>query len=823
MSAFTVYSEPGFNPDKPTIPLEKREQGFYLLDTFRKNPPGGWIDNKWEEVNHDKGAVYVAIRAIMDVIHCASVTVGRKARNRGKATLAGGKLVKSHQSSATDQEYQPVIDHPICRLVEKPNAVDTLGDILSYMILQNRLTGVAPLWTVPNDAGKVVELYALPTALTTPQWARTPEFPRGAWRIQPFYASGGLGYLPTPFSGAGAIIPNEEIQRFMDPHPMFRWDGKSPLAAGSFQLDILEEIDQARWAAFDHGVTMDAVLQVDGFDDRQIERLESRMEQKHQGARNHRRFLVVSGQGTGQDRMRIQTFSQSPKEMDFSNSWDQMIGFVLALFGVPKSVSGLATVTSYSELYAALRQFYQRQKALAFRLAEFLSKALCWRYSKFPGEYRIQIDLPALDDPDLLEKQLSLDTQNAGITVNELRKLRNREPVDNGDLPPTVYLAALQQQVAPPPQPAAQPGMEGEQGAPGEMGGEDEQVPGSPEEMQDSIAQDAMAALGIPAEGEMGNEQMADDEQPDQFKAVGQPQKSGIYTDSRGHRYRLENGRRVPLGDQQQPGQRRAPGGGSGKPGRMGGGGSNRLSQRQQTGQRGGQEKQYGDVPPKPSGGLVGYVTQIAKEIGRRMLGTGKQPPQPKRIVAQLVESAQKHARNAARVPGGKEVIARAKLWADDMAMKHGAKVAAHFGLDEGSGRTMLRNIIMRLCRESVRFATEGGEHVIRRGDQELKLGFKRRDVSGGKSGKGPTAGAAPKPENKMAEGTGIPRPGIGPERVKKQIESNAKYLKQHKKAMSAYIQSMGGSLVRPAGLGLRARKRKRKVRRVVKSLLEGL
>lgn len=437
MNAFTLYSD---SYRDTSAPEEQRRSAYTILEQLRADPPGAWTANRYSQVQHDVGIVYVAIRAIMDVILCSSVSVQRK-----RKPIASSLFKKSHDHQHDDDRFEPVDRHPLVDLIERPNQTDTFNDILSYIVLQNKLTGFAPMWTIPNQAGRPVELYALPAALTTPQWQRTPEYPTGAWRVQPYYASGGYGFLPTPYAGSGVIIPNDEIARLVDPHPLFKWSGKAPLEATAFQLDILEQIDQARWAAFEHGVTMDAVLQVDGFNDAQVERLQTRMEQRAGGTKNHRRFLVVSGQA-GTERTRLHTFSNNPREMDFQSSWQQMAGFALAVFGVPMSVAGLSDATSYSELYAALRQFYQRQKSLAKRIGEFLTRSLAWPYSKRPGELIISVDLPPLDDPDLAERQLETDLTHGTITYNEARLARGREPVDGGDVPAPIYVESLKPQ-----------------------------------------------------------------------------------------------------------------------------------------------------------------------------------------------------------------------------------------------------------------------------------------------------------------------------------------------------------------------------------------
>ena len=443
----SLYSHDAWNiPREPEIDRAQRAAGLYLLEAQRANSPGPWTDNVEEQANHFDNVIYIAIRAIMDVIAGSTVTLQHHKPRKGKSTFGPSshvtKAMPNAHAMSHAEEWEPVNDHPICKMLKRPNVVDSFADLRSYLTLQNRLTGIAPLWCVPSKGGKPVELWALPSALTVPLYQRTPQYPQGAWRVQPYYLSGGLGYVPAPYSGTGAIVPGEEMARFTDPHPWFLWSGYSPLSAGSFQLDILEMIDQARFAAMDHGITMDAVLTVEGLDEPQARRLQADMQNKHGGVRNHRKFAVVAG-SSGNLKTNLQTFSQSAKDMDFQQGWEQMSAFCLALFGVPKSVAGLAMTSSYSELYASLRQFYFRQESYVRRQDEFFTKALCRPYEKRMDEYRIHTDLQKLDDPDLLERQLSADT---GIrSVNDRRAIRQLPPVKFGEYPEGIFLKLLEQ------------------------------------------------------------------------------------------------------------------------------------------------------------------------------------------------------------------------------------------------------------------------------------------------------------------------------------------------------------------------------------------
>lgn len=453
-----------------TDPVQ-RTTAFMFLEALRRELPGWQTTNRWNQSQHFTQIVYIAIRAIMDLIGGSNTQVMRRKRpHRNRSTFHGpGGFIKSmpgeHHSQS--EEYTPFddIEHPLGKLSQYPNPVESMGEVLSRLVLQNRLTGVGPLWCVPNSEAKPVEIYALETALMYPLWQQTLQYPFGAWQVQPYYAMGQYTMLPGTWGAGGAILPGEEVHRFMDPHPIIKWDGYSPLTAGSVGLDVLEAIDQSRWAMFDHGLQLDSVLIAPGLSPEQIDKITAQMQNRHAGAQNARRFGVISPPPGVQDKFDLKPFGQTAKEMDYVTSWEQAVSFCLALFGVPKGVVCLDAAGSYAKLYADLRQFHHRQGSFARRLAEFLTRSIARPWCRFPGEFRFQIDLPKLDDPDLKERQLSRQLQYDLLTYNEARAADDYKPVDGGDIPASLYVEKMKQEIAPPePPPGAAPSPEGQPG-----------------------------------------------------------------------------------------------------------------------------------------------------------------------------------------------------------------------------------------------------------------------------------------------------------------------------------------------------------------------
>lgn len=757
----------------------QRKQGFNFLQYLRSDPPGGWTDNRYVQAQHYRGVPYIAIDCIMALVRGSSFEfLKKKKRDRNRSTFGPGltKALPTPQQRGQDEDYTPFADEDFVpsRLVSRPNGSETFGEFAAKLVLQNKLTGVGPVWAVPNADGKPVELWALKTPLLYPLWQRTQDYPNGAWRVTPYAPVGWQGATPGGLSMAGALLPGEEVKRFMSPHPFLDWDGFSSLSAGARELDVLDSIEESRKAAMDNGLQLDAMLIVPGLDADEARKLQKDMTERQGGSRNSRRFGVVAPPGGLNDKFDLKTFGQSVRDMDFPNGWDQHVKFVLALFGVPASVAGLSNDTSYSERYAARQQFHDSQENFLECLGTFFTKVICWPWCSFAGEYLVRIRPKPIDDKELAEKVHARQLQNQTITLNESRAKDDLPPLAGGDVPADLYWQMKQQELMP----QQMPGMEGMPGQPGAggdplaqlLGGGQAGGGGTEEDLQNTVAQEALASLGVPAdEGAEGGGEEADPLEAlfaGVGKAMGDAPKSGIFTDRRGHKYRIENGKRVPVGGAGAPGAKTpgaAPDYGAVAERLKGDKGAVVL-----TTPGGTQHKvRNGDD-------LREFVADGGKLPGGVMPGAARTPGKPPPLPTGYGKPAQstpavpggtspvkpgggapKIAQAAASTPNGKDVLARAAEWADRMADQHADRVAAHLGISRSSARYMLADTIKRLCKEAL---AHGGTASVALPGREGS--GKKVSLTVNRKQGGPTAGAAPKPANPMSEGSLPPRVG---------------------------------------------------------------
>ena len=372
---------------------------------MRSMAPGGWSDNRWEQSAHFKSIAYVAIHRIAEQMAQAEFQVFQSDPYNpdGKRPVIQG---------------EPAYD--LVKLLEKPNNDDSFGALLYQWTLQISLTGMALTWMVPNILGKPCELYPIPTAIAIPQPAVNPDYPDGYYRIQPIYPYGPFSSYPTPASAVGAPIPAQWMLRFKYPHPLLRYEGYSPLSALAFHLDLVESIDRSRWYSMKRSINPSAVLNMDDMEgspplpEPEIERIRGEFETAQQGPENAGQ-LFVSFPGA-----KLEPWGVRPEEMDYPQGWEQVSSFVLGGLGITKQAAGMIEDSSYSTLFATLKQLYWLTlEPICTRFASYITRHL----APFFGDGLIvEIRCKRIDDHDIKNTKLNLLMAAKAITKNEMRK-----------------------------------------------------------------------------------------------------------------------------------------------------------------------------------------------------------------------------------------------------------------------------------------------------------------------------------------------------------------------------------------------------------------
>lgn len=384
-----------------------------LLQALRSMAPGGWSDDRWEQVRHFVGIAYIAIHRLATQMQRSEFQVYRKDRNH-----PDGKIAVTED----DTEAWKLV-----KLLEKPNGQDSWGKLMYRWIQQKYLTGTALTWMVPNMLRQPYELYCIPTPLAIPQPAINPDYPDGFYRIQPVYPYGPFSSYPTPASAVGAPVPAQWMLRFQFPHPLLRYEGWSPLTALKLHLDEVESIDQSRWYKMKKSLNPSAVFNMSEMDG-MVQLPEPEIDRMHAewdaflGPSNHGGLLIGSPGG------KLEEFGQRAIDMDYPAGWDQLVSFALAGFGITKPVAGMIEDSSYATLFASLKQVYELTLSPD---CEDIGADLTRHVAPFFGDDLIvEIRCKRIDDHDIALAKVGVMLQGRLGTVNEARKLLDLPAVD---------------------------------------------------------------------------------------------------------------------------------------------------------------------------------------------------------------------------------------------------------------------------------------------------------------------------------------------------------------------------------------------------------
>ncbi len=756
----SLYSDPNLIGDR-NAPRRPNPANAVAIRQFRRTMaadfPGQWTADRWSQSQHFNGVVYRAIMTRMTAM--ASSTVQVLQYNPKPATTLKAQSGTHH---ANDELWTPVevqMDpdddadgEGLAKLLERPNDTETTSQILAQLELQYNLTGSCNLWMSRSKGGWVSQLYSLPTALLLYQ-PPTQEYPLGYWRVQQNYP----GYAAlTAMTGYSPNLDVRDVLTLRAPHPLWRWDGYSPLTAGSVQLDILESLDTARWSVMNSAIKVGAVIKMPGANLDQIQGVQAQLSGSNEGSHNWGKSIGMGGEldSQGNPTWDISFPTPNASQLDFAEGYDQMAKVCLAIFGVPGAVANWTEADSYASFFAKLKQFHTLTlQPQAKQIGDWLTRGLA---AKFGRGLRIQIDVPKIDDQ---ESQRALLAMNPGplYTLNEARGTINLPPVEGGDVPTEVYVAKLQgelqaeqeqQQQA---MQAAMGGMPGdEQGAPQDgMPGDAQDQP--PADITDDVTSAALEALGVDSAGNDGASAT-----PGPFDAVTKglrndsrpgagiiPPRPGLTFDKGKHRW-VRSGKQVSSGQsgaeriQANPQEQQA---------------NHGLALPENSSRLGNLARSAGQSPEEFEASTPNWASMSNKEI----------------VTALRSRTAKPAARIAERVaanPQERDVLSRAHEWADAKATKHAALVAQKLGITPERAKVILAHAIRTISEAALK---QGGSAsgTLKVGDRSIKIGVGHKPTNGKPAskpagdGKQTSPAQPPRPTNTAGKGSLPPRKGI--------------------------------------------------------------
>ena len=420
--------------------VTKSAGGIGIRAAFSQGQPGHWASDHRAEAAHYTSWNYIAIRAVAIQASQASVAVYHDQRSSTKKAIR--KSIRAMvirkmnaTSDVTGDELPP--DSPIMNLMNRPNPTQSGAAFRMEQVIQLLLTGTCLIWKVNNGAGRICERYVIPTAVAYPV-EPSRDLPRGGWRVDPSMCRGwsrfasdadGFTELGGYMQAIGRTIPAENMQVIRNPHPIWKDDGYSAVAAGAMLIDSSDQVGTARFSSLRNGIDPSVAISPDKdveLTEEMVDAAINKIKQRYGGPENVGAVMVVPPGS------KVEKLTTNPKEMEYIGAFIQLRDAVMALHGVPGIAAGITDGGSYAAFYASLKQFTMLtvQPTLDLMAEEDTEQIA----PQFGEGLTVDITAAAIDDPDirlkeedLEERKLQTDIQAGAISVDEIRELRGRK------------------------------------------------------------------------------------------------------------------------------------------------------------------------------------------------------------------------------------------------------------------------------------------------------------------------------------------------------------------------------------------------------------
>lgn len=264
-------------------------------------------------------------------------------------------------------EGRRVSDHPLCRLIERPNSEQGGAD------LREALYG--GLMTAGNAYVEAVALDDTPFELWSLRPDRVKVVPNArGWPDGYAYTAGGREVRIGRDDGWLKVL---HLKLW---HPLDDWYGFSPLEAAAFSIDVHNASGAWNKALLDNAARPCGALVYGAgsrMSDGQFARLREQLVEAHAGADNAGKPLLLEGG------LEWKPMSLSPADMDFIDGKYAAARDIALAFGVPGQLLGIPGDNSFANYREANAGFW-RQTVLP--LAEKVTAGLsAWLAEKFPG------------------------------------------------------------------------------------------------------------------------------------------------------------------------------------------------------------------------------------------------------------------------------------------------------------------------------------------------------------------------------------------------------------------------------------------------------
>lgn len=302
-----------------------------------------------------------------------------------------------------DDAGEPVLDHPLTKLLRRPNPQISAKRILKLLVMWQLLAAEAYLF-ISTEGGNLS------------LWPVNPD------RIRPVGSATNdviiKGYAERNSDTGSTKIEYEphEIVAFVLPDPANPITGLGPTQAAARVIDT--EVEQTKFnkAAMENRGVLDGFISFKSeLEQDQIDAIEERIKEKYGGHINARKIGLL-----GSDATYIRVAS-TPAEMDFNESRKSLRDETLAAYGVPSQLANAQEASTYDNFRVSeLILWNSTVLPLLGDMADTLTFAL--QDSSIPDKYRLGDDERIAADTSKV-KALQSNITEKSIAASNLAKI----------------------------------------------------------------------------------------------------------------------------------------------------------------------------------------------------------------------------------------------------------------------------------------------------------------------------------------------------------------------------------------------------------------
>jgi hypothetical protein len=367
-----------------------------------------------------RGWLYSAIHALASEAAAQPVCMGKfkgvekKERPSGKKAYHQSKMTQSAQSKTADQEFDVVIDHPVLKMLERPNPIQTRWEFVYSFVTNLKLTGWS--YVIANtDKDGNLELWSLPTTWVRPDHSKGPF---SQFRIvNPQKPGSYLDAKP---------LTREQVGFAHLPNPSDPLSALSPVMSQLASIRIDDHIQTSQERFFENGIFPAVVVTMgkgpyndtvgrpvlNGVQRRQVV---AAIRKVMGGVANYGNPAIVDGLIEKIDRL-----SATQNEMGWDKSEDKVRTRILSAFGVHPYILGEAvSVGGYAQVAKIEERFCKRVNSDLDMLSCVVTNLV--GSATQDEELLVWWEKTKPNDPGLEWQKRQFARTNGDISQNELR------------------------------------------------------------------------------------------------------------------------------------------------------------------------------------------------------------------------------------------------------------------------------------------------------------------------------------------------------------------------------------------------------------------